>query len=76
MGVISFRPDAEVSAALDELGEAYGNQTQTLRTAVLTLLAERRRADLRAEALRVASDPEDLAEMQAVREQMDELRAW
>lgn len=39
------------------------------------LLTERVRAELRAEAVRIANDPQDRAEVVAVRAQLGELRA-
>lgn len=71
--VASLRIDDETEAALAELGDAYGNRTETLKTAILTLVESKRRQAIRAQAVEAANDPEDRAEMAAVLAEMEAL---
>lgn len=74
--IISVRSDAELEAALAQLGTAYGNRTDTVRAAILHLADEKRGQRLREESLAAANDPADLAETRAVMAEMEDLRAW
>lgn len=73
--ILSLRSDPEISAAVDEIGDRYGNRTDMLKAAILHLAEEVRREQLRAEVARVAADPLDRAEMQAILVEMEQLRA-
>lgn len=73
---ITFRPDAEARRALDELVEDGSPVSAVIRDALVEAADRRRRERLRAEVAALAADPEDLAEMKRVREEMDSLRAW
>jgi Arc/MetJ-type ribon-helix-helix transcriptional regulator len=73
---ITVRADAEIADALDELMSDGGTRSSVVRAAILAAARKHRRARLRAEAERLAADPEDAAEMRAVREDMESLRAW
>lgn len=74
--VVSIRTDAEVEAALAELGDTYGNRTATLKAALLKLAEHKREHELRLEAERIANDPLDRAEIEAVWADMEPHRAW
>lgn len=74
--VLSLRSDPEIEAALAEIGDDYGNRTNTLKAAILGLAEQKRRQRLREEALEAANDPADLAETRAVLAEMEQLRAW
>lgn len=73
---ISFRPDAEARAALDEINDDYDSPTQILKAGILLLAEQKRSAALRAESLAAANDPDDLAETKAAMRDMEPLRAW
>lgn len=74
--MISLRRDPEIDSILARLGDAYGNTTDTLKTALRHLLAERAQADLAEEAARLAADPIDRAEIAAINAQMEQISAW
>lgn len=70
---ISVRLDAQADAALDALVSAGMTQSEAIRLALVEA-AGRRSGDrsLAAEAARLAADPDDLREIAALREFMDE----
>lgn len=77
MSPITFRPGPEVERALDELVAELGqDRSEAIRHAILETWRTHRAERLRAEAAALASDPADVAEMRAVRDEMDALRAW
>jgi hypothetical protein len=75
---LHVRLDADAEAALAVLRAEGMNDSQAVRSALTEARTRRRRrASLREEARRVAADPQDLAEMAAVRDELDELSpAW
>lgn len=76
MATITFRTDVESDQALAELATTGENKTAVIKAALLLAARARRRENLRLEALKLASDPADVAEIRSVREEMDDLRAW
>ncbi len=74
--VITVRVDEEISRALDELASEGQSRSVVIREAILAAAREHRRARLRAEAERLAADPEDVAEARAVQADLESLRAW
>jgi len=76
MATITFRTDPESEDALAELNQRGETKTAAIKAALLLAVQTRRRERVRAEAAALAADPEDLAEIRAVREDMDALRAW
>ena len=77
MATITFRTDDAVDSALEELGKGGERErSQIIREAILAAARQRRRERMRAEALAVANDPDDLAEIRRVQQEMDEIRAW
>lgn len=77
MNAITFRTNAEVERALSELAADTGqDRSAAIRQAILDAWRIHRAARLRAEAEALAADPHDVAEMRAVREELDSLRAW
>lgn len=72
---VSFRPDADTAARLQSLA-----QGRTVSEVLRELIHQAYVADLNAraaaEAAQLAKDPQDQAEMRAVREEMDHIRAW
>jgi Arc/MetJ-type ribon-helix-helix transcriptional regulator len=73
---ITFRTDAEVERALAELTEDGTSRSGAIRDALLLAYRQRRIRRQRAEAERLAKDPRDRAEMRAIQEEMESLRAW
>jgi Arc/MetJ-type ribon-helix-helix transcriptional regulator len=68
------RLDTTAAAALDVVRAEGLSDSEAVRTALREAAARRRsRSALRAEAARLAADPEDRAEMEAIREHMAEL---
>lgn len=75
MPTFSIRTDPEIDAALDRLGVTAGNRSKIVKQAILLLDDQTRRQNLREESERLAADPADRAEMQAVRNDLEALRA-
>jgi predicted transcriptional regulator len=77
MQVVTFRPDDEAKRALNVLtGGGRRPRSAVIRDALLLAYREQRREQQRAEAEQLAKDPVDRAEMQAIQEEMESLRAW
>jgi hypothetical protein len=76
MTTVSFRTDAEIDEALKFLGVTSGNRSKIMKKAILDAAEAELRAQERADAERLANDPEDRAEMVRVMEDMEDLRAW
>jgi Arc/MetJ-type ribon-helix-helix transcriptional regulator len=76
METITFRPDAEAERALNELTADGTSRSAAIRDALLTAYRQRRIERQRAEAARLANDPDDRAEMRAIQEEMETVRAW
>lgn len=77
MSTITFRASPEVDEALSELvAETQQDRSAAIRAAILESWRAHRAARLQAEAAALAADPEDRAEIQAVRDDLDDLRAW
>ena len=75
---LHVRLDAEAQAALAVLRAEGMNDSQAVRRALTEARARRRRrAALRDEAARLASDPDDRRELDVVRAELDQLvPAW
>ena len=78
MAVKTFRTDPETEAALRFLGADLGDGsfTSIVRYSLLETAKARRREALRQEAEALRNNPEDVAEMRAVMEDMEALGAW
>lgn len=76
MTVVNFRCDTETEALLASLAREGENRSDTIRRALRDADKLRRRDLMRAEAASVVDDPHDRAEMDAVRADLDALRAW
>ena len=73
---ISVRLDAEAEQALRTLEAAGLTRSEAIREALVQAARRlRRRAELAAEVAALEADPGDAAEMQAVSELMESLRA-
>lgn len=76
MATITFRPDDDSERALAALTADGRSASAAIRDA-LVHEAQRQEDDrLRAEAVALAADPEDLAEVRRVLEDLEPLRAW
>lgn len=73
---ITFRPTEEDTENLAVLTANGTSVTHAIRRALEIAAHEKRQADLRADAERLMTNPEYLAEVRAVREELDELSAW
>ena len=73
---ITFRPTAEDAKNLATLTADGSSPSRAIRRALEIAAREKRQADLRADAARLEANPDYQAEIRAVREELDELRAW
>ena len=73
---ITFRPTTEDTENLAILTADGTSPTHAIRHALEIAAHNKRQEDLRADAARLAASPEYQAEIRAVREELDELRAW
>src|ERR1700691_5284599 len=73
---ITFRPTPEDAKNLAILTADGTSPTHALRHALEFAAHEKHQADLRADAARLVANPDYQAEVRAVREELDELRAW
>src|SRR5215468_5716941 len=76
MTTLTVRTDSEVDRALAALTADGTSTSDAVRSAILAAYRERYYAQLRAAAEEAAHDPDDLAEVRAIREEMDTPRAW
>ena len=76
MSSITFRLDPESERALRELTADGTSTSAAIRAALISAARTRAQQRLREEAMAVAADPEDVAEMRRVLADMEPLRAW
>lgn len=77
MSTITFRTGPEVDKALDELAAGHDeDRSAAIRRAILDSHRVYRRERLKAQAEALANDPDDRAEIRAVREDLDAISAW
>jgi hypothetical protein len=76
MSVITIRADERTERELAELTEDGMDRSSAIRAAIHQAFLARRAEKLRAEALAIANDPDDRAEIAAVHADMEALRAW
>lgn len=76
MATLTVRTDPAVDAAMKELTADGTTASEAVRQAIISAAKGRVAERMRADAERLATDPDDLAEIRRVREEMDELRAW
>lgn len=74
--MITLRSDAELDRLLTELAHPGETRSDTIRRAVRDAITLARRERMRREALECAGDERDLAEVAAVGEDLERLRAW
>jgi hypothetical protein len=73
---ITFRPTSEDTENLAILTADGTSPTRAIRSALALAAHQKHQADLRADAARLAANSEYQAEIRAVRDELDELRAW
>ena len=66
MGTLNVRTDEAMETAIRELAEEYGSRTEAVRYALLHTYKEKLIAQAKADAERLANDPDDRAEMLAI----------
>ncbi|MDQ3403898.1 MAG: hypothetical protein M3548_10950 [Actinomycetota bacterium] len=76
MAQMTFRMADDVEEALAELAADGRDRSEVLRELILRAHREQHRARLRADAERLSKDPAYLAEVAAVRAELDEISAW
>ena len=76
MTTLTVRTDKEVDQALAALTADGTSTSDAVRAAILAAYRQRFYAQLRAAAEEAAQDPEDLAEVQSIREELDAPSAW
>jgi hypothetical protein len=74
MANITFRSDEATDKALADLTADGSERSEAIRLAVRAEAKRQRQERIRADALRVSNDPDDLAEMRAVQQDMDAVR--
>jgi hypothetical protein len=72
---ISFRADEQTAAELRELAGGR-NLSDAIRELIHEQYVARLYAQAAQDAERIRNDPADLAEIRAVKEELDEIRAW
>jgi hypothetical protein len=70
---ISIRLDAESSAALARLERSGLQRSEAVRRALVAYERSSKRAQAAADAERLGRDPDDLREVRAIREYLDEI---
>jgi hypothetical protein len=73
---ITFRPDEDALRALSVLTQDGTPVSAAVRGALIDAARARAQEKLRAEATRLAADPDDRAEAVQVLRDMETLRAW
>jgi hypothetical protein len=76
MTTLTVRTDSEVDKALAALTADGTSTSDAVRSAILAAYRRRYYAELQSAAEDAAHDPDDLAAVRAIREDMDALRAW
>ncbi len=76
MASITFRLDSESVRALRELTADGTSRSAAIREALISAARAHARQRVRDEAMALASDPEDVAEMRRVLADVEPLRAW
>lgn len=74
--VMSVRLDDETERQLGELAKGKASRSAAIADAIHQAYRELEHARLRAESRALANDPDDLAEIRAVRADLDAISAW
>jgi len=73
---ITLSPTSEDAENLAILTADGTSPTNAIRHALELAARQKHQADLRADAARLAANPDYQAEIRALRDEVDELRAW
>lgn len=76
MSVLTIRTDDETDRALAALTRGGRTRSDVVREALLDAYRRALAAELRQEAEAAAADADDLAEVRAIREELDNPGAW
>lgn len=78
MATITFHSTEAVDQAIADLMErgGYREKSSAIRDAIMKANRQSRIDRLRAETAALAADPVDRAEVKAIHEEMESLRAW
>lgn len=76
MSTVTIRTDAKTDQALDALTRDGRSRSDAIRDAIMLAYRQESAARLRAEAEAAAADPDDLAEIRAIRDELDSTGAW
>ena len=76
MTTYSFRPGEETDAEIRALRSTRPSSSAVFRDAVHRLYVEEQYERAQAEAQAIMADPAERAEIAAVQEEMNDLRAW
>ena len=76
MATITFRPDDDSERALAALTADGRSTSAAIRDALVHEAQRQEDERLRAEAVALAADPDDVAEARRVLEDLEPLRAW
>ena len=73
---MNFRCDPATEALLESLAVEGESRSETIRRAIHDAMRLKRREQMRAEALTLREDADDLAESKAAGHDLEDLRAW
>ncbi len=76
MNTLTIRTDPEVERALAVLTSQGKSRSEVARAAILEAERGHRRAQLRAEAMQLRDDPQDVRASRELAAEMDAIRAW
>jgi hypothetical protein len=76
MSTLTVRTDSTVDEAIGELTADGTSTSDAVRQAILETARRHYYDRMRAQAEVIAADPDDLAEVRAVRAEMEDLSAW
>lgn len=76
MATLTIRTDEQTERALAELTEDGTDRSTAARAAIVRAAQLHRAEKLKAEAQALAGDPDDRAEIAAVRRDLEDLSAW
>jgi len=76
MATLTVRTDAETDRALKDLTADGTSQSEAIRQAIYRAWRERRYSRMEEESKRLLDDPDEQAEIKAIRADMDAISAW
>ncbi len=76
MATLTVRTDAQTDRALKDLTAAGISQSEAIRRAIYRAWREQQYARMDEESKRLLEDPDEQAEIRAIRQDMDAISAW